>query len=77
MKVLIDGVQYVPVIKANTNIEAIAKGLIYQFWGDISENENLYDKLDGLYIRVYDDNIGYPIQNVLSDIVRELGKNKR
>lgn len=74
MKVVIDGVRYVPVVEANANMEAIARGLIYQFWGEAGEGKELAEKMEGLRVRVFDDGEGEPIESVLADIARELNK---
>ena len=34
MKVIIDGIEYVPVDKTHPTAEAIARGLLDTFWGD-------------------------------------------
>lgn len=74
MEVIIDGVKYVPVMEANANMEAIARGLIYSFWGEACNKSTLPEKMEGLTVRVFDDGKGEPIENVLADIARELGK---
>jgi hypothetical protein len=74
MEVIIDGVRYVPVVEANPNMEAIAAGLVANFWGYVGRGEELKRQMERLTVRVFDDGVGEPIESVLADIARELQK---
>ena len=48
MDVMIDGVRYVPAIEANSNMRAIARGLIADFWGVVKDCD-LEEKISPLF----------------------------
>lgn len=75
MKVIIDGVEYVPVMESDVNMEAIARGLVYQFWGTVGKGERLAEQMEGLSVIVTDNGRGEPILSVLADIAREIASS--
>lgn len=75
MEVIIDGVRYVPVVDAHPDMNAIARGLLKSFYGDVDKNDpDLAQKMESITVRVYDDGQGESIESVLADIASELGK---
>ena len=72
--VTIDGVDYAPVNQSNPHMEAIARGLIRSFWGNLPKGKSLEDALEDLCVYVNDGGKGCPVADVLADIARELAK---
>lgn len=72
MDVMIEGVRYVPAIEATSNMRAIARGLIADFWGVVKDCD-LEEKMEGLYVRVMDDGNGVPVEEILANIAAALG----
>ena len=75
MEVVIDGVRYVPVVEAHANAKAIMCCLAESFWGVLKPDDpDLAGKLDGLRVRVYDDEKGEPIADVVASIIEAIGR---
>ena len=73
MKVMIDGVEYVPAMQVHPAMDDIAFALAGVFWGTgYARTLGLEKVLDGLCVDVNDNGDGTPITDVLADIAREL-----
>lgn len=73
-EVIIDGVRYVPATEAAPSIEAIARGLMARFWGEIGPETDWREAASGVYVYVNDDRDGYPIESILADIAEKIGQ---
>lgn len=71
MKVIIDGIEYVPVSEANPNYESIVRGLADQFgiYGPLEE------AIDGLWVEIREDpscdNV-LTVREVAAEIIRRI-----
>jgi len=74
MEVIINGTRYVPVIESSTDMKAITRGLLESFWGHISLDDDLKEKMDGITISVNDDCRGETIEYILESIAKELNR---
>ena len=54
-EVFINGVKYIPAKNVVANRDAIIRGLLKSFWGELGEEYNEDDKADGVYCFVTDD----------------------
>lgn len=71
-RVVIDGVEYVPVKVALANRLTIAKGLLLQYWGECAD-EKAEELINKTYIRVLvhdGDPNGRSLAETLEDIAR-------
>lgn len=54
MEVLIDGVKYIPAKDAIANRDAIIRGLLDMFWGELGESYDEDEKCDSVYCIITD-----------------------
>lgn len=77
MEVIIDGVKYIPAKEAIANRDAVIRGLMEQFWGNLGETYDENDKCNGVYCIVTDDPSRYnnprTVQQV-ADSIAEFAK---
>lgn len=72
MKVVIDGVTYIPAKEAVANERVIARGLLLQFWGRASDEDIDEMLADGdVFVYVNDEGKGVTLRNALDDIAEE------
>ena len=55
MEVIIDGVKYIPAKEAIANRDAIIRGILNSFWGELGDTYDEDYKCDGVYCVVTDD----------------------
>lgn len=76
MKVIIDGVEYIPAKQANANTLQIAKGLLQGFWGTCSDNKaNEFINDPDIMVYVNDDGKGITLSECLDNIADEADKH--
>jgi hypothetical protein len=53
-KILVDGIEYVPVSAANPSAEQIARGIMEHFWGELSAEHDWEEEAGSLRVRCDD-----------------------
>ncbi len=71
MEVIINGIKYVPATEAVANTDAIIRGLMLSFYGELGETYE--DKLDGVYVVVTDDN-RFAHERTMHDVITDISK---
>ena len=49
-EVIIDGIKYLPAKEVDSNRDAIIRGLMSEFWGELGESYDEDEKCKGVYI---------------------------
>ena len=73
MKVIIDGVEYIPVKEAIANRDAIIRGLLKSYYGNLDETYDEDKMCRGIYVYVIDDpefSRHRTVQQVIEDIAK-------
>ena len=73
MKVIIDGVEYIPAKEAIANRDAVIRGLLSSFWGELGKEYDENDKCSDVYVFVTDDSRftgNRTVQQVADDIAK-------
>lgn len=70
-KVVIDGVEYVPISQSNPNAEQIARGIMEEFWGKVPDDWE--HEANTLFVYVNEESSNGPsVMEVVGRIVRLL-----
>ena len=79
MKVIIDGIEYVPAKEVVVNADDVARTLLSQFWGEIKNDEEIYKIMDSVRICVSDcfhEDEGWDWNEFLAELARQAQRNK-
>ena len=69
-RVVIDGVEYVPVSKSNPSAEQIARGIMESFWGEIPRGCDWKDQANDLRCRCSD---SFPLNDEDPTVMQVVG----
>ena len=73
MKVVIDGVEYIPAKSALVNRQDILRTLLETYWGDLDEAMTLDAQAKNLWVQVYDDGEGTPLLEFMDLLAKRAG----
>jgi hypothetical protein len=68
MKVIIDGEEYLLAREVLANRDAIIRGLLSEFWGELGKTYNEKEKCDGITVFVNDLGEGIPLLDIVNKI---------
>lgn len=75
-KVIIDGVEYVPISNSNPSAEHIARGIMELFWGEIPQDKDWKSEASELFVNVQEDSFGNPsVMDVVGRILKRMTVN--
>ncbi len=75
-RVIIDGVEYVPITQGTPHAEQIARALMEQFWGELSEDRDWQTEAGELFVHVDEcSHDGVSVMDVVARIMSRIGGN--